>query len=64
VAGWLFVISAAASLYVAAAMMLENSFRRTILPLGKYSAAANIPGRRITRPLEYRQGQPGLKIGQ
>jgi uncharacterized protein len=64
VAGWMFVIAAAAALYVAAAMMLENSFRRTILPLGRYSAAANIPGRRATRPLEYRYGQPGLRIGQ
>ncbi|GAA0370004.1 GPR1/FUN34/YaaH family transporter [Actinoallomurus spadix] len=64
VAGWLFVAAAATALYVAAAMMMEGSFGRTILPLGKYSAAANIPGRRITRPLEYKQGQPGVKIGQ
>lgn len=63
-AGWLFVISAAVALYTAAAMMFENSFRRTILPLGKYSAAANIPGRRAARPLEYPYGQPGVKIGQ
>jgi succinate-acetate transporter protein len=64
VAGWLWVIGSAVALYVAAAMMLENSFRRTILPIGRYSMAANIPGRRATRPLEYRQGQPGLRIGQ
>jgi len=63
-AGWLFVISGAVALYTAAAMMFENSFRRTILPLGKYSAAANIPGRRAARPLEYPYGQPGVKIGQ
>lgn len=64
VGGWLFVISAVIALYTAAALMFENSFGRTILPLGKYRAAANIPGRRATRPLEYRYGQPGVKIGQ
>jgi hypothetical protein len=62
VAGWLFVIAAVAALYTAAAMMLENSFRRTVLPLGR--AAAKIPVRGGTRPLEYRYGQPGVKIGQ
>ena len=64
VAGWLFVISAAAALYGAAAMMLEGTFGRTVLPMGRHRAAANIPGRRMTRPLEYRYGQPGVKIGQ
>ncbi|GAA4601377.1 hypothetical protein GCM10023195_03430 [Actinoallomurus liliacearum] len=64
VAGWLFVASAAAALYIAGAMMMEGSFGRTMMPLGKYSAAANIPGRRMTRPLEYKYGQPGVKIGQ
>lgn len=64
VGGWLFVISAALAVYSAAAMMLEGTFGRTILPTGRYRAAANIPGRRMTRPLEYRYGQPGVKIGQ
>lgn len=64
VAGWMFVISAAVAVYTAAAMMLEGTFGRTVLPLGKYRAAAKIPGRGISRPLEYRYGQPGVKIGQ
>jgi succinate-acetate transporter protein len=64
VGGWLFVVAAVIALYTAASMMFENSFGRTILPLGKYRAAANIPGRRAYRPLEYRYGQPGVKIGQ
>ncbi|GAA4629341.1 hypothetical protein GCM10023196_049680 [Actinoallomurus vinaceus] len=64
IAGWLFVISAAAALYTAGAMLLEACFGRTIMPLGKYRAAADIPGRRMSRPLEYRYGQPGVKIGQ
>lgn len=64
VGGWLFVISAALAVYSAAAMMLEGSFGRTVLPTGRLHADANIPGRRPSRPLEYRFGQPGVKIGQ
>lgn len=63
VAGWLFVLSAIAALYTATAMMLENSFRRTMLPLGR-TAPERMPVRRGTGPLEYRYGQPGVRIGQ
>lgn len=64
VSGWLFVISAVLALYTAAAMMFEDSFGKTMLPLGRYRAAANIPGRRATRPLQYQYGEPGVRIGQ
>lgn len=64
VAGWMFVISAAIAVYTAAAMMLEGTFGRTMLPLGKTGAADRPGRRRISRPLEYRHGQPGVKIGQ
>ena len=64
VGGWLFVVSAVLALYTAAAMMFEGSFGRTILPLGKHRAAAGVSGRKATRPLEYAQGQPGVKSGQ
>lgn len=64
VAGWMFVIASAVALYVAAALMFEGSFRRTMLPLVRTRGMAEkIPGR-AARPLEYRHGQPGLKIGQ
>jgi succinate-acetate transporter protein len=62
--GWLFVVSAGLAVYTAAAMMLEETFGRTILPLFKYRREANIPGRRASLPLEYRYGEPGVKIGQ
>ena len=62
--GWLFVVSAAAALLVVGAMVLEHSFGRTIIPLGKWSARANIPGARATDPLAYPAGMPGLKTGQ
>ena len=64
VGGWLFVAAAVIALYAAAAMMMENTFGRTILPTGKYRADGNIPGGRGMRPLEYRHGEPGVKIGQ
>jgi hypothetical protein len=45
-------------------MMLENSFRRVILPLGRYSKAANKPGAMLRHPIEYAAGSPGVKVGQ
>src|SRR5487761_1739967 len=49
--GWLFVVSAAAALLVVGAMVLEHSFGRTIIPLGKWSARApGPPTRSPTQP--------------
>ncbi|MBO0877180.1 MAG: hypothetical protein J2P19_27705 [Pseudonocardia sp.] len=64
-AGWVLVASAAAAFYTAGAMMLAGSFGgRTILPLGGYTTAANIPGRRATEPISYPTGMPGSKVGR
>ncbi len=62
--GWLFVVSAAAAWLTAGAMVLEHSFGRTIIPLGKWSKTANIPGARATDPLAYPAGMPGVRVGQ
>ncbi|MGH3239672.1 MAG: acetate uptake transporter family protein, partial [Spirillospora sp.] len=64
VGGWLLVATAVLCLYAAAAMMFENTYGRTILPMFKIHGGGNVPGRRGTRPLEYRHGEPGVKIGQ
>jgi hypothetical protein len=64
IGGWLFVISAAAAWFAATAMMLEHSFGRTILPLGKYSKAGNVPGGKATEPIQFPQGMPGVRVGQ
>lgn len=65
VGGWVLVASAAAAFYVAGAMMLaETSKGRTILPLGKYKADQNIPGRQATEAIGYPAGMPGSKVGQ
>lgn len=62
--GWLFVVSAAAAWLFATAMMMEQSFGRTIIPLGKLNADANIPGRVASRPVERAAGMPGVRVGQ
>lgn len=62
--GWLFVVSAAAAYLFATGMMLEGATGRAIIPLGKWSKNSNIPGRKITRPLEYPAGMPGVRVGQ
>jgi hypothetical protein len=62
--GWLFVVSAAAAWLTAGAMVLEHAFGRTIIPLGKWSARANIPGAQATDPIAYPAGMPGVRVGQ
>ena len=62
--GWLFVCSAAAALVAGAAMMLENAYGRTIIPLGKWSKEADIPGARATDPIAYPSGPPGVRADQ
>lgn len=62
--GWVFVASAAAAWFAATAMMMEHSFGRTILPLGKYSKAGNVPGGKPGEPIQFPAGMPGVKVGQ
>lgn len=62
--GWLFVISAAAAWLLAGAMVLENAFGRSIIPLGTWPARANVPGAKVTDPIAYPAGMPGVKVGQ
>lgn len=64
VGGILFVISAGIAWYAASAVVLENVVGRTVLPIFKPKAAAVIPGRRPSRPIQYEQGMPGVRVGQ
>jgi succinate-acetate transporter protein len=64
VAGWVLVFSAGFAWYTATAMMLAATTGRTILPLGKPKAAANIPGRAPMRPIQLEWAEPGIKMGQ
>ena len=62
--GWLYVISAAAAWLMGGAMVLENSFGRSIIPVGKWAKRANVPGAKITDPIQYPAGMPGVRVGQ
>jgi uncharacterized protein len=60
---WLFIISALIAWYVATAMMLEGTFRRVILPIGKVRGPDE-PGREPRQVIQFTAGEPGIKVGQ
>lgn len=62
--GWVLIASAICATYTASAMMIKSTFGRVVLPLGEPRRDANIPGRQFTRPIEYHDGEPGVKQGQ
>jgi uncharacterized protein len=62
--GWILIGSAIAATYTAGAMMIEGAWGRVLLPLGKLAKEPNIPGRRVTRPIEYEFAEPGVRQGQ
>jgi succinate-acetate transporter protein len=63
VGAWFFIVSALLAWYVATAMMLESTYKRVVLPVGRIHGA-NMPGRLPRRPIQYVEGEPGVKIGQ
>jgi uncharacterized protein len=63
-AGWVLIASAVLATYTAGAMMIAGAWGRTVLPLGVYRRAANVPGRRPIDILQYELGEPGIKHGQ
>lgn len=63
-AGWVLLASSFLAAYTAGAMMIAGAWGRTVLPLGEYRKAANVPGRRPIDALEYELGEPGVKQGQ
>jgi uncharacterized protein len=62
--GWILIASAIAATYTAGAMMIEGAWGRVVLPLGKLTREANIPGSRVTRPVGYEFAEPGVRQGQ
>ena len=60
---WFFVVSSLIAWYVATAMMLEGTYRRVILPIGKIRGA-NVPGREPRQAIQFMAGEPGIKVGQ
>lgn len=63
VGAWILIVSAVLAWYVATAMMLEGTFRRVVLPIGKVGGA-NRPGREPRKPIQFMAGEPGIKVGQ
>jgi succinate-acetate transporter protein len=62
--GWVLIASSICAVYTAAAMMLESTAGRVILPLGKLKKTANVPGEDFTVPIEFERGEPGVRHGQ
>ncbi|GAB2899389.1 hypothetical protein GCM10027074_77600 [Streptomyces deserti] len=63
-AGWVLVASSAAAFYTAGALLLEQSYSRVVLPLGRWSPRGRAPGHEAIRDIGYREGMPGAKAGQ
>lgn len=63
-AGWVFVAAAALCFYVGAATMLDNIVGVVVLPLLEWRRGSNVPGSQPTRPIQWEQGEPGVKVGQ
>jgi hypothetical protein len=57
------VASAVIAWYAASAMVLAASTRRVVLPMGQRGGPIK-PGAISRHPVEYRAGDPGVKIGQ
>ena len=63
--GWVLFGSSICAFYTATAMMWKSSFGRVVLPVGSLAASeADIPGRQLTHPIEYAEGEPGVRQGQ
>jgi hypothetical protein len=56
--------TAASAVTAAGAMVLEHYFGRALIPAGHWSRNANIPGTKITDPIAYPAGMPGVRVGQ
>jgi succinate-acetate transporter protein len=62
--GYAFLVAALCAWYLGSALLLEGSWRRVILPLGRTQRGANRPGSIATEPVEYALGEPGVRAGQ
>jgi uncharacterized protein len=63
-AGWVLIVSAVLAWYTATAMMLTATTGRTVLPLFKWSSGVNRPGAHPIVPVQFPEGEPGVKMGQ
>jgi len=62
-AGYVFVAAAAVAFYTAGAMLLESTFRRSVLPIGRVHPG-KVPVMEPVDVIEYPSGMPGAHAGQ
>lgn len=58
VGGWLMVVAAALGWYFATAMMMAEASGRTVLPVGRYHKASELPGEPMTDAVAFSTGLP------
>lgn len=63
-AGYTLLVSAVLAWYAGSAMVLESTYKRVILPMGKLGAEPNVPGATPKETIEFHAGEPGVKVGQ
>lgn len=63
IGGTVLVASSVFAFYTASAMLLQGTFGRIVLPVGKRHMA-NRPGAIPSQPIQYELGEPGVKLGQ
>lgn len=64
ISGYFFLASSLIAWYVASGLLFEATNRRVILPLGRVKMVTNRMGSVVTRPVEYKFGEPGVRAGQ
>lgn len=64
IGGYVTMASAVAAFYAGSALLLANTWGRTVLPLGKYTREANVPGGHPLSLIQFAAGEPGVKHGQ
>lgn len=64
IAAYLLIVSAIVAWYTASAMMLEATYKRVVLPVGKVGAEPTVPGTEPKRLIQFEMGEPGIKVGQ
>jgi uncharacterized protein len=63
VAAYVLLVSAVLAWYLGSAMMLEATFKRPVLPVGK-RRTVQLPGAVPRNLIQYEFGEPGVKAGQ
>lgn len=63
-AGWVFVAASALFMYHGAALMLNALYGRVVLPHFNWRGEENKLGAHPLDPIEFPQGEPGVKVGQ